>query len=100
MTKTELHSFLEENYERFNRSDFIGPDPISVPHRFSKKQDIEIAGFLAATIALILAGVVNLGLIPVVGLTLRAILSNIVVFVVPAAVIVSLRAVWVLAKQR
>lgn len=51
MTKKELHSFLEENYERFNGPDFIAPDPVSIPHRFSKKQDIEIAGFLAATIA-------------------------------------------------
>lgn len=51
MTKKELHSFLEENYERYNRPDFIEFDPISIPHRFSKKQDIEIAGFLAATIA-------------------------------------------------
>jgi hypothetical protein len=32
---------------RFNCLDFIELDPISVPHCFSKKQDIEIAGFLA-----------------------------------------------------
>ena len=51
VTREELHSFLEENYERYNRPDFIPSDPISIPHRFSKKQDIEIAGFLAATIA-------------------------------------------------
>ncbi len=31
--------------------DFIESDPISIPHKFSKKEDIEIAGFLAATIA-------------------------------------------------
>lgn len=49
--KKELFEFLEENYERYNRPDFIELDPISVPHRFTKKQDIEIAGFLAATIA-------------------------------------------------
>jgi len=52
-----------------------------------------------ATIALILAGVVNLGLIPFVGVWLRNVLSNIVVFVVPAAVIVALRSVWVLANR-
>ena len=51
VTHQELLSFLEENYERYNRPDFIPSDPISIPHRFSKKQDIEIAGFLAATIA-------------------------------------------------
>lgn len=51
MTSKELYHFLEENYERYNRPDFITSDPVSIPHRFSKKQDIEIAGFLAATIA-------------------------------------------------
>ena len=51
VTHRELHSFLEEHYDRYNRPDFIPSDPISIPHRFSKKQDIEISGFLAATIA-------------------------------------------------
>ena len=60
----------------------------------------ETTGFLVASIALILAGVVNLGLIPVIGVYIRAMLSNIVVFVVPAAVIVALRAIWVLAKEK
>jgi len=51
VTKKELHVFLEENYERYNRPDFIALDPVSIPHQFSKKEDIEISGFLAATIA-------------------------------------------------
>ena len=51
MIPKELHSFLEENYERYNHPDFIALDPISIPRQFSKKEDIEIAGFLAATIA-------------------------------------------------
>ena len=51
MTKEELHLFLEEKHERYNRTDFISSDPISIPRQFSKTQDIEIAGFLAATIA-------------------------------------------------
>ena len=51
MNKKELYSFLEENYERYNRPDFITSDPVSIPRQFSKKQDIEISGFLAATIA-------------------------------------------------
>jgi hypothetical protein len=59
----------------------------------------ETTRFLVASMALILAGVVNLGVIPGVGLTLRNILGNIVVFVVPAAVIVALRAVWLLANE-
>lgn len=51
MTKSELKSFLEDKYDKYNRPDFIESDPISIPHQFSKKEDIEIAGFLAATIA-------------------------------------------------
>lgn len=51
LQKKELKEFLDEKYDRYNRPDFIGTDPISIPHRYSKKEDIEIAGFLAATIA-------------------------------------------------
>lgn len=59
----------------------------------------ETQAFLVASIALMLAGIVNLGLIPGVGLYLRSILSNIVVFVVPGAIIVGLKAVWKLASN-
>lgn len=59
----------------------------------------ETTPFLVAAIALMLAGIVNLGLIPVVGIYLRSILSNIVVFVVPGAIIVGLKAVWKLASD-
>lgn len=51
MTHSELHSFLEDNYKKYNCADFIENDPISIPHRFSKKEDIEIAAFFAATLA-------------------------------------------------
>lgn len=47
----ELRDFLDEKVEKFNRPDFIENDPIQIPHLFSKKEDIEIAGFLTATIA-------------------------------------------------
>lgn len=47
----ELKDFLETKYEEFCRPEFIESDPISIPHRFSLKQDIEISGFFAATIA-------------------------------------------------
>jgi len=47
----ELKEFLDEKVERYNRIDFIEHDPIQIPHRFGKKQDIEIAGFFAATLA-------------------------------------------------
>src|SRR3954464_9519448 len=51
LRKKELKEFLEEKYDQFNRPGFIGPDPVSIPHQFSAKEDIEIAGILAATIA-------------------------------------------------
>jgi uncharacterized protein (TIGR02757 family) len=51
LTKSELKEFLEEKVELYNRPEFIESDPISIPHQFTKKQDIEIAGFLAATIS-------------------------------------------------
>jgi uncharacterized protein (TIGR02757 family) len=51
LRQEELKEFLDENVERYNRPDFIEHDPISIPHRFTNKEDIEISGFLAATIA-------------------------------------------------
>jgi len=51
LRKHELKEFLDEKVELYNRPAFIEADPISIPHQYSKKQDIEIAGFLAATIA-------------------------------------------------
>ena len=51
LTKLDLKEFLDEKVELYNRPSFIEYDPISIPHQFTKKQDIEIAGFLAATIA-------------------------------------------------
>ena len=46
-----MFEFLQTKYRQFNRPDFIEDDPISVPHLFSAKEDIEIAAFLTATIA-------------------------------------------------
>jgi uncharacterized protein (TIGR02757 family) len=43
--------FLDEKVRLYNNRNFIETDPIQIPHLFSKKEDIEIAGFLAATIA-------------------------------------------------
>lgn len=47
----ELKEFLDEKVEKFNCPGFIENDPIQIPHRFSLKEDIEIAGFLTSTIA-------------------------------------------------
>ena len=51
MTKTELKEFLEEKVLLYNNPTFIESDPIQIPHQYSLKEDIEIAGFLTATIA-------------------------------------------------
>jgi uncharacterized protein (TIGR02757 family) len=47
----ELKGFLDEKYEQYNRADFIPNDPVSIPHLFSKKQDIEIMGLWASVLA-------------------------------------------------
>ncbi|MEH6407405.1 MAG: TIGR02757 family protein [Leeuwenhoekiella sp.] len=51
LTFIELKYFLEEKVYLYENPKFIGTDPIQVPHKFSNKKDIEIAGFLTATIA-------------------------------------------------
>ena len=51
MNREELKIFLDEKSEFYNRPQFIENDPIQIPHRFQLKQDIEIAGFLTATIS-------------------------------------------------
>ncbi|CAM3927929.1 TIGR02757 family protein [Flavobacterium cucumis] len=51
MTPLELKEFLDEKVERYNNPNFIESDPIQIPHLYSVKEDIEISGFLAATIA-------------------------------------------------
>lgn len=51
MTNTELKSFLDDKVLQYNTLDFIESDPVQIPHLFSQKEDIEIAGFLSATIA-------------------------------------------------
>jgi uncharacterized protein (TIGR02757 family) len=51
MNDLNTKEFLETNYLKYCHSDFILNDPISIPHLFTKKEDIEISGFLAATLA-------------------------------------------------
>jgi uncharacterized protein (TIGR02757 family) len=51
MTKTELKDFLDSKVEQYNTPEFIDSDPLQIPHLFTKKEDIEIAGFLSATIS-------------------------------------------------
>ncbi len=51
MTQKELKDFLDAKVIQYNNPKFIESDPIQIPHQFSLKEDIEIAGFLTATIA-------------------------------------------------
>ncbi len=46
-----LHEYLDEKVVQYNTPDFIELDPIQIPHQYSVKEDIEIAGFLTATIS-------------------------------------------------
>jgi len=49
--KDEIHTLLDQKVKQYNHIDFIGKDPICIPHLFTKQQDIEIAGFFAAIFA-------------------------------------------------
>src|SRR3954462_11547134 len=51
MNQRKLKALLDRKVEEFNAAGFIEPDPISVAHRFKKKQDIEIAAFFASIFA-------------------------------------------------
>jgi uncharacterized protein (TIGR02757 family) len=51
MNKSELQLFLDEKVALYNNPKFIESDPIQIPHQYTLKEDIEIAGFLTATIA-------------------------------------------------
>jgi len=51
MTQAELKDFLDIKVQEYNNLKFIDSDPVQIPHLYNEKEDIEIAGFLAATIA-------------------------------------------------
>ena len=51
MNFDELKEYLDFKADQYNHPDFIETDPIQLPHRFSKKEDIEIVAFLVSTIA-------------------------------------------------
>jgi uncharacterized protein (TIGR02757 family) len=48
---SDLKLLLDEKADLYNTPEFITSDPISIPHRFSKKEDIEITAFIIASIA-------------------------------------------------
>ena len=51
MMPVHLKEFLDKKVKEYNRPEFIKDDPVSIPHLFTKKQDIEIAGFFASVFA-------------------------------------------------
>lgn len=51
MNENDIFDFLNQKADEYNHPDFILLDPISIPHQFSLKQDIEISAFFASTIA-------------------------------------------------
>jgi len=51
MSETELKDFLDFKADLYENPKFIEEDPIQIPHRFHKKEDIEISAFLISTIA-------------------------------------------------
>ncbi|XOV91120.1 MAG: TIGR02757 family protein [Bacteroidota bacterium] len=46
-----LKAYLDELVDKYNQPGFIPNDPISIPRGYTKKQDIEITGFVAAMLA-------------------------------------------------
>jgi uncharacterized protein (TIGR02757 family) len=51
MERSSLKEFLDEKYLQYDCIKFIESDPISIPHLFPRKEDIEISAFLSAVIA-------------------------------------------------
>jgi uncharacterized protein (TIGR02757 family) len=51
MNQAEIKKFLDEKVELYNQKSFITTDPISIPHLFTQKEDIEISGFITAIIS-------------------------------------------------
>ena len=51
MTPLEVQEFLLEKADLYEVPDFIPRDPLSIPHRFTERDDIEVAAFFAATLA-------------------------------------------------
>jgi uncharacterized protein (TIGR02757 family) len=51
LDKSKLRDLLDSKYLQYNRKEFIDTDPIQIAHKFTRREDIEIAGFLTAIIA-------------------------------------------------
>lgn len=51
MNDFDLKKLLDEKAAFYNGVNFIENDPVIIPHRYSKPQDIEVSGFFAAILA-------------------------------------------------
>ena len=49
--REDLKIFLDEKVKQYNRPEFTEKDPVLIPRSFSRKENIEISGFLASSIA-------------------------------------------------
>ncbi len=47
----ELKALLDAKYLEYHQTDFIPNDPISIPHKYTRKEDVEIMAFFASTLA-------------------------------------------------
>jgi uncharacterized protein (TIGR02757 family) len=47
----KLQDFFNKKVKEYNQPTFIASDPVCIPHLFTQKQDIEIAGFFSAIFA-------------------------------------------------
>ncbi|MBX0289228.1 TIGR02757 family protein [Hymenobacter sp. HSC-4F20] len=51
MNHAQVRALLEEKYRHYDQPAFIAADPVSIPHRFTRRPDIEISGLFAALLA-------------------------------------------------
>lgn len=51
MAPEDLKEFLLEKADQYEVPDFLPLDPLSIPHRYTERRDVEVAAFFAATLA-------------------------------------------------
>ena len=51
MAPEDVKEFLLEKADQYEVPDFLPHDPLSIPHRYSDRRDVEVAAFFAATLA-------------------------------------------------
>ncbi len=51
MDKKKLKTYLEELYKKYNKQEFISPDPLQFLYKYREKADIEIIALIASSLA-------------------------------------------------